>query len=145
MNGDSYTDVDLTALVAFHHESKADVSIVVAPADGRGDCGNVVVDDKGAILGFKEKQSFSGSRYLNAGIYVVSRALLYEIPAGVQVSLEEELFPRWVAEGKSIKAYVFLGACVDIGTPDRYRDAQEILANVEAEADLVRGEGEVRK
>src|SRR5208282_3784906 len=122
------------AFVAHHHESKADASLIVVLADGRGDCGTVLVDGHGTVARFKEKQSSSGAQHLNAGIYMVSRRILCEIPAGVQVSLEEELFPRWLAEGKCIKAYVYLGACVDIGTPERYRNAQESLANVEVEA-----------
>jgi len=143
LNGDSYTDVDFTAFVTYHHESKADASLVVVPTDGRGDCGNVVVDEQGTITGFREKQTFSGSRYFNAGIYVLSRSLLCQIPAGGPVSIEQELFPQWLAEGKSIRAYTCLGACMDIGTPDRYRNAQAILANVEEEAEHTPREGQL--
>ena len=134
LNGDSYTNVDLAAFVAHHHESEADASLVVVPADGRGDGGTVLVDENGTVSRFKEKQGALGAQHLNAGIYMVSPSLLYGIPAGVQVSLEGELFPQWLAEGRRIKAYVYLGTCFDIGTPERYRNAQEILANVEVES-----------
>jgi NDP-sugar pyrophosphorylase family protein len=49
----------------------------------------------------------------------------------MRVSLEEELFPRWLAEGKNVRAYHHEGRCIDIGTPERYLSAQETLANVE--------------
>ena len=33
--------------VADHHEAEADVSVVLVPADGRGDCGSVRLDGEG--------------------------------------------------------------------------------------------------
>lgn len=136
MNGDSYTDADLTAFVAYHRESQADVSLVVAPARGRDDCGNVHVMPDGSVTRFEEKQGSFAARYLNAGIYVLSPRMLYDIPPAVKVSLEEELFCRWLAEGRSVKAYLYSGICFDIGTPERYRNAQERLAKAEGETTL---------
>lgn len=143
LNGDSYTNADLAAFVAHHHESGADASLVVVPADGRGDVGTVLVDGHGCVTRFVEKLSSAGAKHLNAGIYMVSRRILYDVPAGVQVSLEETLFPQWLDEGRCIKAYVYLGACLDIGTPERYRNAQVSLANVELEAGPPRREDEL--
>jgi mannose-1-phosphate guanylyltransferase len=132
MNGDSYTDADLDGLTAQHNESKADVTVVVAVADGRGDCGSVVVGRDGSVTNFREKQSASQAPYLNAGIYVVSRPLLSEIPPGKEVSLERELLPGWLQQGKRIVAFVCLNPCIDIGTPERYVSAQGALLDVEA-------------
>src|SRR5215472_9786930 len=56
MNGDSYTDLDLRRLVAEHGESRAELTVVVAEADGRVDCGSVLVDRDGRLTGFEEKQ-----------------------------------------------------------------------------------------
>jgi mannose-1-phosphate guanylyltransferase len=131
MNGDSYTDADLSAFAADYRDAKADVSMVVVPADGRVDCGLVSVDAAGTVVGFKEKQSSSGTQHVNAGIYMVSKRILFDVPIGLQVSLEAELFPRWLAEGKSLRAFSYSGSCIDIGTPERYSSAQDSLANVE--------------
>jgi NDP-sugar pyrophosphorylase family protein len=131
LNGDSYTDVDLYGFVVDHGESNADLSLVVVPADGRDDGGAVQVDGKGRVEQFAEKKSQSGSRYANAGIYMLSRTLLYGIAPGHPISLEEELFPQWLERRSYIHAHVFWGRCVDIGTPERYREAQQSLANVE--------------
>ena len=131
MNGDSFADADLAALVAHHRASRADVSLVVVPADGRGDCGNVSVNDAGLVTAFEEKRNGQNARYVNAGIYMVSRHILDAIPAGVQLSLEKELFGRWIAEGRQIRALIHPGTCIDIGTPERYQKAQEILFGVE--------------
>lgn len=134
MNGDSYTDADLITLVAFQSEAKADACVVLAPADGRGDCGSVLLDGDGNVTSFAEKRGLSGAAHLNAGIYMLSRQLLYEIPAGMQASLEQELLPRWLREGKCVKGFISQSRCVDIGTPERYQSAQDILANAEVKA-----------
>jgi len=131
MNGDSYTDADLSGFVADYCEAKADLSVLVVPTDGRVDCGLVSVDPGGGVLGFKEKQSATGTQHVNAGIYMVTKSILCEIPPNQRVSLEEELFPRLLAEGKNIRAFHHSGRCIDIGTPERYLNAQETLANVE--------------
>lgn len=132
LNGDSYTDADLYRMTAQHNESKADVTVVVAVADGRGDCGSVVVDRDDRVTSFQEKQSASQAPYLNAGIYVVSRRLLSEIPPGKEVSLERQLLPGWLRQGKYVGAFVCLNPCIDIGTPERYLSAQGVLSDAEA-------------
>lgn len=132
MNGDSYTDADLAAFLTDYRSSKPDVSMLVVPADGRVDCGLVSVDADGKVLGFKEKQSAAGTQFVNAGIYLARKSALAGIQPGIQVSLETDLFPRWLAEGRHLRAFRHSGECVDIGTPDRYQRAQTTLANVEA-------------
>ena len=129
MNGDSYTDANIRQFVTDHLALKADVSVLVVPVDGRGDCGTVDVEPNGRIASFAEKQSSAGGRYANAGIYITSRRILCEIAEG-QVSLEAEQFPRWLAEGRNIRAFVWPGSCIDIGTPERYWGAQKALGNI---------------
>ena len=143
MNGDSYTDVDLGKFAAAHRESKADLSVVVVPVDERSDCGSVLVDTNGNLVQFAEKESLPSARHLNAGIYWLSRKMLFEIPANGQISLERELFPEWIRQGRCVKAFVHSGQCVDIGTPDRYQRAQKVLANVEVAACRTREEDRI--
>jgi len=131
-NGDSYADADLIRFVADLAESKAEASMIVVPADGRSDGGSVVLDQSDRLMRLGEKQEPFGAQYLNAGIYLLSRDLLFDIPPRLQLSLERELLPRWLKEGRYIKGFVHLGKCVDIGTPERYRNAQDILVNAEA-------------
>jgi len=142
MNGDSYTDVDLSRFVMDHREAKADISLVVVSHDGRGDCGSVYLAQNGYVERFAEKQSSPGTPYFNAGIYIMSRSLLHNTPARLPVSLEQDLFPRWLQEGHHLKAFVCSGMCIDIGTPDRYHRAQDILANVEMELSVPHCEGQ---
>lgn len=130
LNGDSYTDADLAAFTNAHRESAADLSVIVVASDGRGDCGSVTLAEDRAVVSFQEKPGPLGVAYINAGIYMMTRRLLFEIPAGNR-SLEQELVPRWLRERKRIQGFIHSGACLDIGTPERYRTAQDLLAGVE--------------
>lgn len=132
MNGDSYTDVDLSRLVQDYDDSKADASMVLVDAGDRTDCGFVLLNEENKLTGFNEKQPGSGTRYVNAGIYVLSSKLLNDIPSGRESSLEREVIPAWLKDSRNIKGFVHHGRCVDIGTPERYRDAQTLLAAVES-------------
>jgi D-glycero-alpha-D-manno-heptose 1-phosphate guanylyltransferase len=130
MNGDSYTDVDLSSLVREHAGNAADVTVVVIP-ETRSDAGSVVLDPDCKVKSFAEKRQVPESRYLSAGIYMLSMNLLGAVPQGFKISLEEQLFPQWLAAGKSIEGFVYEGQCLDIGTPERYMKAQHALEKVE--------------
>ena len=143
MNGDSYTDANLATFAANHREAKADISLVVISPDGRADCGSVWVSQDGNVEQFAEKQRLSGTPYFNAGVYMMSRSLILDILAGVPLSLEQDLFPRWLKEGRHFQAFVCSGMCIDIGTPDRYQSAQNVLGNIEMETGAPNCEGEL--
>lgn len=142
MNGDSYTDADLVAFADDYRRARAVFSMLVVPVDGRVDCGSVSLDDSGKVLGFREKESALETKYLNAGIYMAAKHALAAIQPGIRVSLETDVFPQWLADGKYLRAFTHPGECVDIGTPERYERAQLSLANVEGLGDLPKSEGQ---
>jgi len=139
MNGDSYTNVDLTHFFAHYCETAADASVVVVPADGRSDCGFVLLDSRGQVESFNEQQAPPDASYVNAGIYLLTRAMLLDIPTAGAVSLERELLPRWLREARKVEGFIYSGRCIDIGTPERYSHAQAALADVEADLCISQG------
>jgi D-glycero-alpha-D-manno-heptose 1-phosphate guanylyltransferase len=139
MNGDSYTDADISHLVRDHEGNDADVTVVVVP-ETRSDAGSVVLDRNGNVKTFAEKRVVPESRYLSAGIYMLDKRLVGTIPTAAKISLEEQLFPQWLTDGKSIGAFIVDGPCVDIGTPERYRKAQAVLEKVES-GSVIESEG----
>jgi len=141
MNGDSYTDADLSGLVQKHAGSNAAVTVVVIP-ETRSDAGSVVLDQNGKVKNFAEKRGVPESRYLSAGIYVLNKGLVNSVPPAIKISMEEQLFPQWLAEGKDIEAFIFEGKCMDIGTPERYQKAQAVLEKVESQR-MIESEGQL--
>ena len=49
----------------------------------------------------------------------MKRTLLDEIPAG-KVSLENEMIPKWMKEGRRLGGFVNDGYFIDIGVPEDY-------------------------
>lgn len=118
MNGDSFFDIDLSALIRYHQTKGALATIALAIAKDITRYGNVEIDDTGKIVRFSEKRQEKRAGFINAGIYVLRRELLDLIPEGRAVSLEQEIFPRLV--GKNFYGLPFQGYFVDIGVPEDY-------------------------
>jgi NDP-sugar pyrophosphorylase family protein len=91
----------------------------------------VLADVFGKHVRFNEKQGSADTLHINAGFYILSRGMVRDIPSGACISLERELFPRWLAARRNIRVFVHPGKCIDIGTPERYQVAQDLLAAVE--------------
>jgi D-glycero-alpha-D-manno-heptose 1-phosphate guanylyltransferase len=142
MNGDSYAEVDLRRLARAHSKGAADATVVVI-AQTRSDAGSVMLSETGRVTAFAEKSPELNTRYQSAGIYLFNKSLCSSIPRTGKISLEEQLFPEWLANGKRIEAFVFSGGCIDIGTPERYLKAQNLLAGVERDATMQRREGQL--
>jgi mannose-1-phosphate guanylyltransferase len=125
VNGDILTDVDLTALVAFHDERGAEGTIHLFPVDDPSRFGVVPTDEKGRVTAFVEKppRDEAPTNLINAGTYVLEASVLDRIPGGRKVSVERETFPAMAADGT---LYAWPGATywLDTGTPEQYLRAQ---------------------
>jgi D-glycero-alpha-D-manno-heptose 1-phosphate guanylyltransferase len=125
-NGDSFCDVDYQAFHDFHEKRHATLSIVVVPPGERDDVGAVALAGDGAIASFSEKVGRGERACINAGIYLMRRRLIEELPANTPLSLEREVFPAAVKRG-GCYGFAVPGPVIDIGTPERYRAAQDLL------------------
>jgi D-glycero-alpha-D-manno-heptose 1-phosphate guanylyltransferase len=126
LNGDSYCEADLAALWAWHARKRAAATILLAQMSDASRFGRVCVDDDGRVRSFAEKDASAGPGWINAGIYVLHRSLLQEIPARCNVSLERQMFPAWVERG--LYGCAAGGAFLDIGTPQSYARAEAFFA-----------------
>jgi NDP-sugar pyrophosphorylase family protein len=127
MNGDSFADADLCALVAHHRRVRAKATLLCAEVDDVGRYGRVELDGKGRIAGFIEKDpNFHGRSVVSAGVYLFSAALLDEIAGGSAVSLERDVFGR--AASGSLDAFAGRFAFIDIGTPESLKLAERLFA-----------------
>jgi mannose-1-phosphate guanylyltransferase len=129
LNGDSLTDLDLTALMDKHLSSGARATLGVHPVEDTTGLGLVRRADDGEILEFLEKPDPSevDTDEISAGMYVIEKEVLDLVPPGQDVSIEREVWPRLVGDG--LYSQRLEGYWMDIGTPPRYLDAcWDILA-----------------
>jgi mannose-1-phosphate guanylyltransferase len=144
LNGDSLTDLDLTALMDKHVASGARATLGLYPVEDPSSFGLVRHDEDGAITEFLEKPDPSeiDTNEVSAGAYVLEKEILDLVPPDRDVSIEREVFPRLVGDG--LYSQRLEGYWMDIGTPERYLDAcWDILdRKVETEpGSLVDGDG----
>ncbi len=84
----------------------------------------LLVEDE-SITAFNEKVSAGQSQLVNGGIYLFDKDVLQLIPEVTKFSLERDLFPNIV--NRAFYGYIADGTFVDIGTPERYSKASELL------------------
>ncbi|MCZ0728967.1 NDP-sugar synthase [Mycolicibacterium iranicum] len=129
-NGDVLSGCDLGALLESHSASDADVTLhLVRVGDPRA-FGCVPTDSDGVVTAFLEKTQDPPTDQINAGCYVFKRAVIDEIPKDRALSVEREIFPGLLTEGKRVCGYVDATYWRDMGTPEDF---------VRGSADLVRG------
>jgi mannose-1-phosphate guanylyltransferase len=129
-NGDVLCGTDVRSVLETHHTSKAEVTLhLVRVSDPRA-FGCVPTDADGRVTAFLEKTQDPPTDQINAGCYVFNRSVIESIPAGRAVSVEREVFPGLLAEGRHIQGHVDSGYWKDMGTPEDF---------VRGSADLVRG------
>jgi mannose-1-phosphate guanylyltransferase len=136
MNGDTLTDLDVSALIALHRSSGAEGTLALTPVEDPSRFGVVVTDDNGKVQAFIEKpaREDAPTNLINAGTYVFEPSVIDRIPAGKEVSIERETFPAIVADG-GLYAGSFDKYWLDIGTPDAF-----IQGNLDALDQLFNGE-----
>ena len=122
LNGDIFTDLDITAMMEFHRDRNAKVTISLTPVDDPTSYGLVETNAQNKITRFIEKPSPNEitTNLINAGIYIIEPDVRTHIPPQVSFSFERELFPPLLDRGEPVYAYPFATYWIDIGAPEKY-------------------------
>jgi mannose-1-phosphate guanylyltransferase len=149
LNGDVLCDLDLTALIEQHERTGARATIALYPVSDPGGYGLVHRHEDGEITEFLEKPKPEqiDTDEINAGAYLLERSVLDLIPPGQAVSIERETFPRLIGEG--LYGIRLEGYWIDIGTPDRFLEANwdilerriETVVSADLDGPMMVGEG----
>jgi NDP-sugar pyrophosphorylase family protein len=134
--GDTYTNLDLTRLIEFHHRHRQTslpkllATIALYRVLNPTECGLVETDLAGRITRFVEKpppdQVFTD--LANAGVMICEPEILTFVPDDTIYDFGRDLFPSVLQSdtpllGQALAENEFL---IDIGTPSGYRRAHEI-------------------
>jgi len=122
LNGDIFTDLDISAMIDFHQRRRAKATISLTPVDDPTSYGLIETDAEGGITRFLEKPDKSQitTNTINAGTYVLEPEVLAQIPLKTKVSIEREVFPLLLEQDKPVYAYPSSAYWMDTGTPEKY-------------------------
>lgn len=128
LNGDIFTDVNYREILGMHEEKDAIATIALYQVEDPSRYGVVELAEDNRIKRFIEKprREDAPTNLINAGIYVFSPEIFKYIPERRTVSMEREVFPQLVKEGR-LYGYVHDGLWMDVGKPEDYLKINKIL------------------
>lgn len=122
-NGDILSSHDLVGQIKMHEERDADVTLHLTQVEDARAFGCVPVDGNGRVMAFMEKMEVPVAKTINAGCYVFHPRVIDQIPQGKAVSIERDIFPALVRDGKTILGMIDDSYWIDVGTPGRLLQA----------------------
>jgi mannose-1-phosphate guanylyltransferase len=139
LNGDIFADLDYKEILETHKKNKALATIALCEVEEPTRYGVAELAEAGRIKNFIEKpaRGTAPTNLINAGIYVLDPEIFGYIPKGKHVSMEREIFPKLVEEGK-LYGHKIHGLWMDIGKPEEYLQANKILLDVYAKTQETR-------
>ena len=128
LNADTFYQIDYTRLLRQQDSQNLDMALVLRRVPDVSRYGQAILDRDGFLTGFNEKIEDAREGTINGGIYLMKQQLLDEIPEG-KVSLENDMIPKWLSEGRRLGGFVNDGYFIDIGIPEAYFQFQEDVRN----------------
>ena len=121
--GDTILDIDMQAMLDYHHAKKADATLFVHPNDHPYDSDIVDIDSEGKVREFFIKphpEDFVSRNIVNASLFIFTPKVLERIETGVKSHIEKDVLPRCLRDGLNLYGYLSFEYIKDMGTPDRY-------------------------
>lgn len=128
INGDLIFDVDLHRMMEFHKNHKATVTLLAHPNDHPYDSGIIQADSDGKVTGWSTKEDKRGWYHncVNAGIHVISPALLEKLDGPRKIDLDRDILKPGIPSGQ-IFVYRSPEYVKDMGTPERIAQVERDL------------------
>jgi dTDP-glucose pyrophosphorylase len=126
MNSDVFTNIDYEDFYLHFQQHDAEMSVAAIPYNVSIPYGILDLDGRN-IQGLLEKPKYT--YYANAGIYLIKRRALDEIPDETFFNATD-LVEKLIAEGKKVIRYPLNGTWIDIGNPQEYQKAKDLVKHL---------------
>lgn len=137
VNGDTLTDLDVSAVIADHCSSGALATMAVVPNAEPEKYGGVLVAPDGVVTGFVPAGSQEASFHF-FGVQVVEAEAFARVPANTPYATVGRLYPELIAERRgSVRAFRCACEYLDIGTPSDYLTTSLHIATREGGETLI--------
>lgn len=126
MNSDLFTNINYEDFYLHFKEHQADMSVAAVPYTVSVPYGIFDLDGRN-IQGLIEKPTYN--YYANAGIYLIRRSALGLIPEDTFFNATD-LIEKLITEGKKVIRFPLNGTWIDIGNPQEYQKANELVKHI---------------
>lgn len=128
MNSDLFTNINYEDFYLHFKEHDAEMSVAAVPYSVQVPYGIFQIKERRNITGLVEKPTYD--YYANAGIYLIKRSVLNEIPEEVFYNATD-LIEKLISEGKKVIRFPLNGTWIDIGNPQEYKRANELVSHIQ--------------
>lgn len=126
MNSDLFTNINYEEFYIHFKDHDAEMSVAAVPYTVSVPYG--IFDLEGReIQGLIEKPTYN--YYANAGIYLIKRHILDEIPEDTFFNATD-LIEKLIAQNKKVIRFPLNGTWIDIGNPQEYQKANELVKHM---------------
>lgn len=126
MNSDIFTNIDYEDFFLHFQQHDAEMSVAAIPYNVSIPYGILDLEGRN-IQGLVEKPKYT--YYANAGIYLIKRRALNQIPNDVFFNATD-LVEKLISDGKNVIRYPLNGTWIDIGNPQEYQNAIELAKHL---------------
>lgn len=126
MNSDLFTNIDYEDFYLHFKENDAEMSVAAVPYNVSIPYGILDLDGR-VIKGLIEKPKYN--YYANAGIYLIKKTAIDEIPNN-EFFNATDLIEKLIAQNKKVIRYPLNGTWIDIGNPQEYQKAQDLVKHI---------------
>ena len=123
MNSDLFTNINYEDFYLHFKEHDADMSVAAVPYTVSVPFGIFDLDGRN-IQGLIEKPTYN--YYANAGIYLIKKSALDMIPDDTFFNATD-LIEKLIIEGRKVIRFPLNGTWIDIGNPQEYQKANELV------------------
>ena len=126
MNSDLFTNIDYEDFYLHFKQHDAEMSVAAVPYNVSIPYGILDLEGRN-IQGLVEKPKYV--YYANAGIYLIKRRALDKIPIDTFFNATD-LIEELISENKKVIRYPLNGTWIDIGNPQEYQKAQDLVKHL---------------
>jgi len=124
MNSDLFTNINYEDFYLHFKEHNAEMSVAAVPYSVQVPYGIFKIENRREITGLVEKPTYD--YYANAGIYLIKKSALNLIPEDTFFNATD-LIEALIAQGKKVIRFPLNGTWIDIGNPQEYKRANELV------------------
>jgi NDP-sugar pyrophosphorylase family protein len=128
-NADTLVELDLEKALAFHRTKGAMATLIVREDNEAANYGLLKIGPEGQLIEFLNHRSPTPAKTsretMFSGIHILEPDIFNEIPPNCYCGFSEEVYPSMIRKGYPIYGYLYTGYWMDIGSPNRYLQANK--------------------